>query len=226
LAICERYLRDAPARIILAALPDGRSEEIAEPLIPLLDTALMTNAPGEPRVGQQVLTEVPSADRIDLIMAFIRHSGIAPLVQALRRHCAGSRALPVVSAAARAALRAHRWPGNVRELDNLAQRSLVLLQGDVIGPDQLHFESCRHAAPVAAHAVADESRLGDALRARESRLILQALAQGRGSRKSAAGLLGISPRTIEVHRARIMEKLKARNTAELVRLVYREAARV
>jgi two-component system response regulator FixJ len=46
------------------------------------------------------------------------------------------------------------------------------------------------------------------------------------SNKEAGRLLGISPRTIEVHRARIMEKLKARNTAELVRLVYREAARV
>jgi FixJ family two-component response regulator len=45
------------------------------------------------------------------------------------------------------------------------------------------------------------------------------------SNKEAGRLLGISPRTIEVHRARIMEKLKARNTAELVRLVYREAVR-
>ncbi len=45
------------------------------------------------------------------------------------------------------------------------------------------------------------------------------------SNKEAGRLLGISPRTIEVHRARIMEKLKARNTAELVRLVYRETVR-
>ena len=49
---------------------------------------------------------------------------------------------------------------------------------------------------------------------------------GGASNKEAGRLLGISPRTIEVHRARIMEKLKARNTAELVRLVYREVARV
>jgi superfamily II DNA or RNA helicase/HKD family nuclease len=82
---------------ILGALPDGRSEEIAEPLIPLLDTALMTNAPGEPRVGQQILTELPSADRIDLIMAFIRHSGIAPLIPALRRHCEAGRSVRVLT---------------------------------------------------------------------------------------------------------------------------------
>ena len=82
---------------IVGALPDGRPEEIAEPLIPLLDTALMTNAPGEPRVGQQILTEIPSADRVDLIMAFIRHSGIGPLVQALRRHCEAGRTVRVLT---------------------------------------------------------------------------------------------------------------------------------
>jgi hypothetical protein len=36
---------------IVGHLPDGRPEMIAEPLIPLLDTTLLTNAPGEPRVG-------------------------------------------------------------------------------------------------------------------------------------------------------------------------------
>lgn len=38
------------------------------------------------------------------------------------------------------------------------------------------------------------------------------------SNKGAARHLGISPRTIEVHRARIMGKLGARNTADLVRI--------
>lgn len=39
------------------------------------------------------------------------------------------------------------------------------------------------------------------------------------SNKEAGRRLGISPRTIEVHRARIMEKLGARNAADLVRIV-------
>jgi FixJ family two-component response regulator len=39
------------------------------------------------------------------------------------------------------------------------------------------------------------------------------------SNKEAGRILGISPRTIEVHRARIMEKLGARNAADLVRIV-------
>jgi FixJ family two-component response regulator len=42
---------------------------------------------------------------------------------------------------------------------------------------------------------------------------------GGASNKEAGRKLGISPRTIEVHRARIMEKLGAKNAADLVRIV-------
>jgi FixJ family two-component response regulator len=44
------------------------------------------------------------------------------------------------------------------------------------------------------------------------------------SSKEAGRQLGISPRTIEVHRARIMEKLGAKNAADLVRIVFNERA--
>jgi superfamily II DNA or RNA helicase/HKD family nuclease len=84
-------------RAVLARTPDGRIETMAEPLIPLLDTTLLTNAPGEPRVGNQLLTELHSADRIDVVMAFIRRSGIAPLLGTLRSHCEGGRELRVLT---------------------------------------------------------------------------------------------------------------------------------
>jgi len=94
----ERPLEPAEMlRSVLGRLPDGRFESIPAPLIPLLDTTLLTNAPGEPRVGNQVLTEVHSADRIDLVMAFIRRSGIAPMIDALRLHCAAGRSLRVLT---------------------------------------------------------------------------------------------------------------------------------
>ncbi len=48
--------------------------------------------------------------------------------------------------------------------------------------------------------------------------VLQQITAG-ASNKEAGKRLGISPRTIEVHRARIMEKLQARNAADLVRMV-------
>jgi superfamily II DNA or RNA helicase/HKD family nuclease len=77
--------------------PDGSAESIPEPLIPLLDTTLLTNAPGEPRVGNQVLAEILSADRIDVVMAFVRRSGIAPMLSALRAHCVQGRELRVLT---------------------------------------------------------------------------------------------------------------------------------
>jgi FixJ family two-component response regulator len=45
------------------------------------------------------------------------------------------------------------------------------------------------------------------------------------SNKEAGRTLGISPRTVEVHRARVMDKLGARNTADLVRIVVGQAPR-
>lgn len=50
------------------------------------------------------------------------------------------------------------------------------------------------------------------------REVLQLITNGQ-SNKEAGRELGISPRTIEVHRARVMEKLGARNTADLMRII-------
>jgi DNA-binding CsgD family transcriptional regulator len=48
------------------------------------------------------------------------------------------------------------------------------------------------------------------------RQVLELIVEGK-TNKLAGRMLAISPRTIEVHRARVMEKLNARNTADLVR---------
>lgn len=63
----------------------------------------------------------------------------------------------------------------------------------------------------------------DLLTMRE-RDVLSQIAAG-SSNKQAGRELGISPRTIEVHRARIMEKLGAKNAADLVRIVLSEGRR-
>jgi len=90
----------APGEILSAIgvhRPDGTVQTAGRPLIPLLDTTLLTNAPGEPRVGSQIHTEIASADAIDVVMAFIRTSGIRPLLEALREHCARGRRLRVLT---------------------------------------------------------------------------------------------------------------------------------
>ena len=82
---------------VVGRLPDGRPDDITSPMIPLLDTTLLTNAPGEPRVGNQILTEIRSADAIDVVIAFIRYSGIAPLLETLRRHRSDGNELRVLT---------------------------------------------------------------------------------------------------------------------------------
>ena len=82
---------------ILGRRLDGSPAPIAPPIIPLLDTTLLTNAPGEPNLWNQLRSEIESSDRVDVIMAFIRRSGIAPLTDALRRHCADGRQLRVLT---------------------------------------------------------------------------------------------------------------------------------
>jgi len=90
----------APGEILSAIgefQPDGTVRTAARPLIPLMDTTLLTNAPGEPGVGSQVRTEIASADSIDVVMAFIRKSGIVPILPQLREHCARGRRLRVLT---------------------------------------------------------------------------------------------------------------------------------
>ncbi len=82
---------------ILPRQPDGSIPRMAEPLIPLLDTTLLTNAPGEPSLWNQLRSEIESADAIDVVMAFIRRSGISPLLEALHRHCDAGKPLRVLT---------------------------------------------------------------------------------------------------------------------------------
>lgn len=84
-------------RALLGQRPDGTPATLLLPVTPLLDTTLLTNAPGEPRVGHQLRTEIPSADRIDVLMAFVRQTGIRPMLDLLRQHRDQGRRLRVLT---------------------------------------------------------------------------------------------------------------------------------
>jgi FixJ family two-component response regulator len=75
-----------------------------------------------------------------------------------------------------------------------------------------------------AEGVIGDSFPGHELLTPREREVLHQIAAG-ASNKEAGRSLGISPRTIEVHRARIMEKLGAKNAADLVRIVLTSEAR-
>lgn len=89
-----------PTRVLAAILlrkPDGSPEELEAPLTPLLDTTLLTNSRGEPAIGHELRAEIHSSDAIDVVMAFVRWSGIRPLLEALRRHCRDGKPLRIVT---------------------------------------------------------------------------------------------------------------------------------
>ena len=78
-------------------LPTGTAARPPRPLTPLLDTTLLTNAPGEPAIAHELRAEIASAQGIDVVMAFIRRSGIFPLLVELRRHCEAGRPLRILT---------------------------------------------------------------------------------------------------------------------------------
>ncbi len=134
-----------------------------------------------------------------------RTRDVLPLARfLLQRHLQGGEILPVLEAEAEARLLAHSWPGNVRELDNLVQRALILCDGERIRGEDIHFEQLDGVPTARAvpEVIADGSlvnghgRLTKDLRSVEEQMILDALRNGNGSRKQAAELLGISPRTL------------------------------
>jgi superfamily II DNA or RNA helicase/HKD family nuclease len=67
------------------------------PLVPLSSADLLVNARGEPSVGAAVEREICSADRIDLICAFIRWNGLRLTKAALEAHRAAGRPLRVIT---------------------------------------------------------------------------------------------------------------------------------
>lgn len=80
--------------------------------------------------------------------------------------------------------------------------------------DRLATEGKRKLARLQKQA---EARNGVARLSERETDVLSAMVRG-GSNKSIAADLGISPRTVEIHRANMMKKLNAESTADAVRM--------
>ncbi|MGH3600717.1 MAG: DEAD/DEAH box helicase family protein, partial [Pseudonocardiaceae bacterium] len=72
-------------QLLALAIPEapGVHRLVLRPATPLSDVALLTNTRGEPSLGAELRAELTSADRVDLLCAFIRWHGIRILADEL-----------------------------------------------------------------------------------------------------------------------------------------------
>ncbi len=132
-----------------------------------------------------------------------RKGDIIPLAElAITRYYRGGRSIPELSECAKKELIANKWLGNVRELENMIQRSLILLNGNVITAEDLVFEDASGKLPQCERP---GNALQHDLRQREFQLIIDALRKECGNRAATAAELGISPRTLRYKLAQMRQ---------------------
>lgn len=139
-----------------------------------------------------------------------RCADIIPLAEYLLAETAKANRCvkPRLSDEAADKLISYSWPGNVRELDNVMQRAMILQNNGVIDKGELLFEAI-YEEPVTAtvdREIRSPDTLGNDLKTHEKHMILDALEEAAGSRKTAAEKLGISPRTLRYKLARMREQ--------------------
>ncbi|MET8949622.1 DUF3427 domain-containing protein [Streptomyces sp. NPDC004533] len=84
---------DGPRQLLALAKQEAPGVYAIRPLTPLSETALITNAPDDPNLGAELRAELATADRIDLLCAFVKWHGIRVLEDALR--AAKQRNVPI-----------------------------------------------------------------------------------------------------------------------------------
>lgn len=72
-------------RLSYPSAPGGVPVSDKRPRTPLSDAALLTNAHGEPSLGTELRAEIETADRVDLLCAFVKWHGVRLLEPELER---------------------------------------------------------------------------------------------------------------------------------------------
>ena len=80
----------------VTGMPNDNREVVA-PLIALSASDLLVNARGEPTLAHALAHEIPSADSIDLLCAFVRWHGVRLLEDELAAHCQAGKPLRVIT---------------------------------------------------------------------------------------------------------------------------------
>ncbi|HBZ00864.1 MAG TPA: hypothetical protein DEO84_06025 [candidate division Zixibacteria bacterium] len=116
-------------------------------------------------------------------------------VHFIRRHTA-KLDLPekYISESAMEVLKAYSWPGNIRQLENLLERTVMLVRGDVIEIDDLP-EEVRQAQNIAESATS-KIAVGPDLEAMEKAYIYYTLANTGWNKSQTAKILGIDLSTL------------------------------
>ncbi|MFB8773025.1 DUF3427 domain-containing protein [Streptomyces broussonetiae] len=86
-------LAEGPRQLLALAEREAPGVYAMRPLTPLSETALITNSPEDPSLGSELRAELATADRIDLLCAFVKWHGLRVLEDALR--AAKERGVPI-----------------------------------------------------------------------------------------------------------------------------------
>jgi two-component system response regulator HydG len=88
------------------------------------------------------------------------------------------------------------WPGNIRELENVVERSVIMVRGDFITPDE--FPGVLKSLDPEYEQISVEMLSGKSLKEMEKAMIMRTLQETDGNRTRAAEILGISRRTLQL----------------------------
>jgi two-component system response regulator HydG len=88
------------------------------------------------------------------------------------------------------------WPGNVRELENIIERAVIMVRGEMITP--LEFPDDLQKLDEELKTSQIDLSPGRSLKEVEKDMILRTLEETGGNRTHAARILGISRRTLQL----------------------------
>lgn len=120
---------------VLTRIDSDRSQISSPPEIPLSQLSLLTNAKGDPAIGSELPKELISADSVDILMAFVRQTGLNILFEALKK--LKNRGVPV-----RLITSAYIGATEKKALDQLVQELGVVVKVDYLArANRLHAKA-------------------------------------------------------------------------------------